>query len=102
MERNGQNSYTRNSRHVDIKYFWVKDCVDKGMVEIKYCPTTLMLADYFTKALQGNVLRRFRSVIMGYTHVNKLLLDPEFSLKERVEKLNIMIKNSASNNNNVM
>ena len=82
---------------MDIKYFWVKDCVDKGMVEIKYCPTGLMLADYFTKALQGNVFRRFRSVIMGCTHINDLLLDTEFSFKERVEKLNIVIKNSSSN-----
>ena len=98
MERNGRNSCTGNSRHVDIKYFWVKDCVDKKMVEIKYCPTALMLADYFTKALQGNVFRRFRSVIMGNTHINDLLLDPEFSLKERVEKLNIVIKNQSSNN----
>ena len=65
MEKNGRNSCTGNSRHVDIKYFWVKDCVDKGMVEIKYFPTTLMLSDYFTKALQGNLFRRFRNVIMG-------------------------------------
>ena len=93
MERNGRNSCTGNSRHIDIKYFWVKDRVDKKEVEIKYCPTTLMLADYFTKPLQGNVFRRFRSVIMGYTHINDLLLDPDFLLKERVEKTkNIVIK----------
>lgn len=51
MEQNGRNSCTGNSRQVDIKYFWVKDCVDKKMVGTKYCPTALMLADYFTKAL---------------------------------------------------
>ena len=56
-----------------------------------------MLVDYFTKALQGNVFRRFRSVIMGYTHINDLLFDPEFSLKERVKKINIMIENSETN-----
>ena len=94
MEVNGRNSCTGNSRHVDIKYFWVKDHVDKGLVRIKYCPTTLMLADYFTKPLQGQLFRRFRDVIMGYTHINDLLLDKEFLLKERVEKLNIVIKDS--------
>ena len=31
---------------------------------------------------------------MGYTHINDLLKDPEFSLKERVENLNIVIENS--------
>ena len=70
LEINGRNSCTRNSRHVDIKFFWVKDRVDKKEVEIKYCPTTLMLADYFTKPLQGTVFRRFRDVIMGKVHIN--------------------------------
>ena len=94
MEVNGRNSCTGNSRHVDIKYFWVKYHVNKGLVRIKYCPTTLMLADYFTKELQIQLFRRFRDVIMGYTHINDLLLDKEFLLKERVEKLNIVIKDS--------
>ena len=93
MEVNGRNSCTGNSRHVDIKHFWVKDRVDKEEVEIKYCPKTLMLADYFTKPLQGNVFRRFRDVIMGYKYISDLLLDPSFLLKERVEKYNnIVIK----------
>ena len=87
MEINGRNSCTGNSRHVDIKYFWVKDRVDKKEVQIKYCPTTLMLADYFTKPLQGNVFRRFREVIMGHRHINDLLLDSDFQIKERVEKM---------------
>jgi len=87
LEKNGRNSCTGNSRHVEIKFFWVKDRVDNKEVEIKFCPTTLMLADYFTKPLQGNVFRRFRDVIMGKTHINELLLDPDFLIKERVEKL---------------
>ena len=93
MERNGRNSCTGNSRHIDIKYFWAKDKVDRKEVRIEYCPTTLMLTDYFTKPLQGNVFRRFRQGIMGYVHINDLLLDPDFLLKERVEKLhNIVIR----------
>ena len=49
LEKNGRNSCTGNSRHADIKFFWVKDQVDKKEVEIKYCPITLMLVNYFTK-----------------------------------------------------
>ena len=99
LEINGRNSCTGNSRHIDIKFFWVKDRVDKKEVEIKYCPTTLMLADYFTKPLQGNVFRRFRDVIMGKVHINDLLLDPDFKIKERVEKVSkIVIRKSEPNN----
>ena len=86
MENNGRNFCTRNSWHIDIKYFWVKDRVDKKEVEIKYCPTTLMLAYYYTNPLQGNVFRRYREVIMGHRNINDLLLDPDFLIKERVEK----------------
>ena len=37
MEKNGRNSCTGNSRHIDIKYFWVKDMVDKKMIKVEYC-----------------------------------------------------------------
>ena len=51
MENNGRNSCTDNSRHIHIRYFFVKDRVDKKEIVIKYCNTELMLADFFTKPL---------------------------------------------------
>lgn len=75
----------------DISTF---DCVDQSLVGNKYCPTTLILANFFTKPLQGKAFRRFRSVIMGYMHINELLLDPDFLIKERVRNMNIVIKKS--------
>ena len=85
MEKNGRNSCTGNSRHIDARYFWVKDRVDKKELEIKYCPTDTMLADYFTKPLQGNLFRRLREVIMGWKHIDTLKdMTPPVS-KERVE-----------------
>ena len=51
--------------------------MDKKEVEIKHYPTTLMLADYFTKHLQGNMFRRLMLVIVGHTHINDLILDPQ-------------------------
>jgi hypothetical protein len=88
MEINGRNSCTGNSRHINIKYFWVKDRVDRKEIEVRYCPTHLMLADFFTKALQGNLFRTFRDIIMGYIHIDTILLDPSYPLKERVENTN--------------
>ena len=103
MEINGRNSCTGNSRHINIKYFWVKDRVTQEKIEVKYCPTYLMLADYFTKPLQGKLFTRFRRVIMGYDSIDNILMDPVFPLKERVEKcLNGVIRNTKSTtvNNN--
>ena len=50
MEVNGRTSCTGNSRH---KVFFVKDRADREEISIVYCPTHLMLADRFTKPLQG-------------------------------------------------
>ena len=82
MEINGRNSCTGNSRHIDIRYFFVKDRVDKKEVSIKYCPTEKMLADYFTKPLNGNRFRVLRGIIMGHNEIDKI---EQLALEERVE-----------------
>jgi hypothetical protein len=43
-----------------------------------------MLADFFTKPLQGNLFRRFRDVILGHSHVDTLQCDLAAQLEERV------------------
>ena len=82
MEVNSRNSCTGNSRHIDIRYFFIKDRVDKGEIKVKYCPTYLMIADYFTKPLQGRLFNLFRDVIMGYRPLSDIL--SEIPPKERV------------------
>ena len=45
-----------------------------------------MLADFFTKPLQGHLFRRFRDVILGHCHVDTLRNDFIFPPEERVGK----------------
>ena len=45
-----------------------------------------MLADFFTKPLQGKSFKVFRDVIMGYKHINELDTLFPSSMKERVGK----------------
>ena len=73
LEKNGRNSCTGNSRHIHIRYFFVKDRVDNKELSIEYCPTDKMFADYCTKPLQGTLFRKLRAVIMGWEHVNTLI-----------------------------
>ena len=72
MLKNGRNSCTGNSRHINIRHFFVKDRVDKKEVRIEYCPSLLMLADFFTKPLQGELFLKFRRVLMGQEHISTL------------------------------
>ena len=65
MEMNGVLSRGRKSRHVDVRFFFIKDRVEKGEVDIGFCGTDDMVADYLTKPLQGNKFFRFRDAILG-------------------------------------
>jgi hypothetical protein len=70
FKKNGQKSCGPNSRHIDIRYFFIKDGLGIKNVSVHYCPTEQMLADFFRKPLQGNHFRKFREVIMGHKHTD--------------------------------
>ncbi len=88
LEKNGRTSAGPRSRHIDIRFFWIKDRTKDGEIEIRHCPTLQMLADFFTKPLQGALFRKFRDVILGYKHIDSLALtDPIPSVEERVGEM---------------
>ena len=86
MEKNGRNSCTGNSRHIDIRYFFIKDRIEKGEVTVAYCPTELMLADFYTKPLQGSLFNFFRRRRMGYDDISSILPSSFSKLEECVGK----------------
>ena len=84
---NGKRSSGQKTKHMDNRYFWIKDRIGSENITVEYCPTEKMLADFFTKPLQGNLFRKFRSVVMGYEHISSLDIDEEkSSSQERVGK----------------
>jgi hypothetical protein len=84
FEENGRRSCGPNSRHIDIRYFFIKDRIGLESIEVKHCPTEQMLADFFTKPLQGSLFRKFRAVVMGHEHINSLKEPMSAPLQERV------------------
>jgi len=51
--KNGKRSSGKQSRHVNIRFFWVADILKAHRISVEYCSTFHMLGDFFTKPLQG-------------------------------------------------
>eukprot|EP01038_Epipyxis_sp_PR26KG_P017776 gene17776-24808_t len=45
---------SERSRHVDIRRFWLKECIEDGKAVIEYLPTKKMYANILTKPIQGS------------------------------------------------
>jgi hypothetical protein len=65
LEKNGRRSSSRRTRHINIRYFFVTDRIQAKELMVEYCPTGEMLADMFTKPLQGSLFRRFRQAVLN-------------------------------------
>ena len=65
LETKGIASAGKRMKHLDIKYFFVKDLVERGDLNVEWCPTASMVADFLTKPLQGKLFLDFRRVLLG-------------------------------------
>jgi len=68
LEKNGRRSSGKRTRHIEIRYYFITDNIQRGNVKVEYCPTELMLADFFTKPLQGTLFRQFRARLLNMPH----------------------------------
>ncbi|CAI7848282.1 unnamed protein product [Closterium sp. NIES-54] len=46
-----KNGFANKTKHIALRYFFVYDEIEKGRLELSYCPTSEMAADYLTKKL---------------------------------------------------
>ena len=65
LEENGRKSADRCIRALNVWYFMITDQVEKGTIEIKYCPMDNMVGNYMSKGLQGIKFNNFGKFIMG-------------------------------------
>ena len=67
LEKNGRKSMGRQSRTLNVQYFFISDQVNQGNLNVKYCPTDEMIGDFMTKPLQGSKFIKFRKILLGET-----------------------------------
>lgn len=65
LEKNGRESSSKRTRHINIRYYFITDCVDKQYFAISYCPTDDMVGDFPSKPLQGRKFKKFLRLMMG-------------------------------------
>ena len=68
LEQNGRLSCGEKSRHIHIRYFFIADVIKRENIKIEHCRTDKMVADYYTKPLQGTLFRKMRDALMGLTY----------------------------------
>ena len=66
MTKNGRSNSDR-TKHINIRYFFVKQFLDSGDFTLEHCPTENQIADILTKPLQGELFERLRDLLLGYT-----------------------------------
>jgi hypothetical protein len=85
LEKNGKQSSTQQTRHINIQYFYVTSKVKNGDVRIVYCPTKEMDSDYLTKPLRGSLFRTHRNSIMGVSEMELSRYQDEYvKMKENL------------------
>ena len=64
---NKGRSTSERTRHINVRFFFIKDRIATGEVKLEYLPTGEMTADILTKPLQGELFRRLRDKLLGYS-----------------------------------
>jgi hypothetical protein len=65
FKTNREASSSKQTKHIKVKYFYIKEKVNHGEITIEHCPTKQMWTDINTKPKQGLVFREFWGHVMG-------------------------------------
>ena len=59
---------SQRTRHINVRYFFIKDRIENKELKLRYCETLKMLADILTKPLQGSLFKELRDAILNHSH----------------------------------
>lgn len=61
--------FHKRTKHIEIKWHWIREVVESGRIKIEYISTKSMIADGLTKPLNGQLFKDFK-IMMGMRTVN--------------------------------
>ena len=65
LSENGRLSCSKKTWNLNVQYFFVTDKIQKVEVKVAYCLIENMLADFFTKPLQGLAFGKVWDIIVN-------------------------------------
>ena len=65
MMSSNETSSAGRCRHVDVKFRFVGEAIERKIVRLRYVPTDFMYADLFTKSLSAPKFERLRDMIIS-------------------------------------
>ena len=65
LAQNGRWSSSKRTKHINNRFFLVKDKIDRGELEVEHCGTKSMWSNVLTKPLQGRLYCEMRSQLMN-------------------------------------
>ena len=68
LAERGKNHSPR-TKHIAVRYFFIKDRIEAGDLRLKYLPTAEMIADILTKPLQGEQFRTLRDKLLNMSNI---------------------------------
>ena len=69
LETKGLLSSSKRTKHINVRYFFIEDRIEKGDLSIEHCPTKDMLADFFTKPLPTKDLLKLQKLILDIKNI---------------------------------
>ena len=64
LAKNGKKYSRKRTKHIAIQYYFITDRVKSDKLNIEYCHTGEMVADYSKKPLQSKKFYQFHKEIM--------------------------------------
>ena len=53
------HQYHARTKHIDVRYHWIRWVIEQGSLRLVYCPTDDMVADVLTKSLPSVKVKHF-------------------------------------------
>ena len=60
LDQNGKLSSSNRTKHINLRYFFIKDCIKRKYLRVEFLGTDKLWSDFYTKLLQGNKFVEFR------------------------------------------